>query len=473
MKVNGGRVANIQTQIKNTAVKNTRVIPLTLSGKGYITKSSNIDLVKTKASNAKNKQIRYLAIGDSITANQIPKEDGTFVGGWCYPSVAKEILMMDNKDFGDNAIKMLLLGTTNYKETQFTYKAESLTLRGLSEGRGSWTTCNYLRHAAHTTTTGSGSGSAFDNKAAWDAMGLGRKIAIDTTYDEGVAYETYTYTTTQRNLIRTTPWGKYRWDYSTELWTALKANNVGGIMTGAGTYSGSAGDKTLIDTAMNYILDNPTNPFYDKIVAKTTGTHAFSLTTYLSRYKTLADDGVTRLVVGSTAGSKITSLNINTIDVATPTHITVELGENERWWFPATAQNAFDDNVAIMNIIATEFPTIKTGFVNPRYIGVMYPDYWADKAICGSFDPAGSNLFKYQMNTIAKAYFGTLASQTNKFFLPCYYTQSPLFRQESRYDVNLVDKSNIIVGGTDPNHPGLLSYWSMGYQVLSWIYYTL
>ena len=472
IQINGGKYYPIQRRTKNSLPIEEENFSLKLTGNGYKTKTGQCKLIKTKASKAKNISLRYLAIGDSITANQIPNSDGKFVGGWCYPSVAKEMLLMDNEDFGDNSLDMLLIGTTNFKETSFNYKDKSINLRGLSEGRGSWTTCNYLRHAMHTITTGSQSdGGSFRNKGAWDALGLGRKIPIDSTYNEDGEYEEYDYSSEKRNLIRTTPWGKYHWNYSVDLWNAAKKNNVNSIMNGAGEYTGSAEDKELLDTYMNYVLDNPNNPFFDKNKAKETGDYAFSLKTYIERYKTLQDDGKTRLVVGSTAGTKISEANINKIDVCTPTHISIELGENERWWYPATAEQTCDDIEKLMEIINEEYPDIKVGFINPRYIGVFYPEKWYDTAICGEM--ATSNLFKYQINKIMQERFGELETQTQNYFLPCYYVQSPLYRQTSRYDMSLLDMRNIIVGGTDPNHPGLLTYWSIGYQVLSWLYYTV
>lgn len=470
LNVNGATYYPVQSREKNTNNIEKSQHDITLSGDGYKTKKQSVKLIKVKASVAKNKQIRYLAIGDSITANQKPNMSGQFVGGWCYPSVAKEILLKDNKDFGDNSLDMLLIGTTNFKETYFDYKEEKIKLRGFSEGRGSWTTANYLRHATSICAKGNVSG---DNsvqthaETSWLLLGLETKQPIDGVYNPEAEKETWIGSSEQDNLIRTTPTGKYHWDYGANLWNWCKKRNS----ELQGEYTGSEEQKQQIDTVINALLDNPTNPFFDKDIAKEHD-YAFSLSTYINRYKTLQDDGKTRLIVGSTAGAKITNKNINSIDVCTPTHVTIELGENERWWYTVTAEQTCDDIEKLYEIINTEYPDIKIGFVNPRYLGVFYPEKWFDMGICGVMSVAG-NTFKYDMNKIMQERLGSLDTQTKNYFLPCYYVQSPLYREKTRYDISLLNNKEVILGGTDNNHPGLLSYWSMAYQVLSWIYYTL
>lgn len=78
---------------------------------------------------------------------------------------------------------------------------------------------------------------------------------------------------------------------------------------------------------------------------------AFSLAYYLSQYKTLADDGVTRLVVGSTAGTAVT--DVNAWDLCTPNVVVVQLGLNDVLadWKTYIPQ--------IVSSIKTEFPAMK------------------------------------------------------------------------------------------------------------------
>ncbi|SBO15764.1 Hypothetical protein TFLO_1785 [Trichococcus flocculiformis] len=468
MSLDDARAVNVQSHVKNVATKENVAMTHVLGGNGYKDKTFAYNLVKTKASNAKNKAIRYLAIGDSMTANNIAQTDGVLRGGGCYNAIVKELAMMDNIDMGDNSIKVALIGTGNRTDNPpATYKGQSISIRNCAEGRGSWCTVNYLRHMLHTITSGSTT-TSFAGVDAWDSLGLGRKIAIDGTYDEGVAYETYTGTNAQKLLIAQTPHGKYHWDYTANLWAWLDAKYA----EVSGAYAGSAEQKTLIDTKMNYLMDNPSNPFFDKAVAKATGDYAFSLTKYLARYKTLADDGVTRLVVGSTAGSHVT--DATAYDVCTPTHITLEVGENDRWHFGGvmTAQLTADDNLKIMNAIAAEYPAIKAGFITTRMMGPMFPEKWSDVADVSPMS-VGSNEFKYDMNKIVQTALGTLASQTTKYFIPTYFTHSLTSFSSTRKDIDLETGKEVSVGGTDINHPGIQCYWSMAYQILAWIYYTL
>lgn len=470
IKVNDHIFCPVKNRTKNSETVEENQFSLTLSGSGFKTKTAQTKIISTKISVAKNKPIRYLAIGDSITANQIPNMDGNYVGGWCYPSLAKEIWLKDNIDFKKQLMSMLLIGTTNFKETKFAYNNEEIDLRGFSEGRGSWTTANYLRHATSICSKGNVSEDSSGQthaETSWLLLGLETKQPIDSVYNSEAEKETWTGSSEQDNLIRTTPTGKYHWDYGENLWNWCKKRSS----SLQGDYIGSEEQKQQIDTVINALLDNPVNPFFDKDIAKDND-YAFSLTTYLNRYKTLQDDGSTRLIANSTAGTKITAENINSIDVCTPTHITIELGENERWWYNVTAEQTCDDIEKIAEIINREYPGIKIGFINPRYLGVFYPEKWYNFAVCGEMSYQ-NNMFKYDMNKIMQNRWGTTVEKNKNCFLPCYFVQSPLYRSQSRYDISLLDNTNMIIGGTDPNHPGLLSYMAIAHQVLSWIYYTL
>lgn len=470
INVNGNIFSPIKNRTKNNNNVEVSNFSLTLDGVGYKTKTKNVNLISTKISVAKGKNIRYLAIGDSITASQIPNMDGNYIGGWCYPSITKEMWLKDNIDFKKQLGNMLLIGTTNFKETKFTYNSEEIDLRGFSEGRGGWATANYLRHATLVCARGSVSEDSSKQthaETSWLLLGLETKQPIDSVYNSEAEKETWTGSSEQDNLIRTTPTGKYHWDYGANLWNWCKKRSS----SLQGDYIGSELQKQQIDTVINTLLDNPENPFFDKEIAKEHD-YAFSLTTYINRYKTLQDDGNTRLIVNNTAGTKITNDNINSIDVCTPTHITIELGENERWWYNVTAEQTCEDIEKIASIINDEYPDIIVGFINPRYVGVFYASKWVSYAFCGEMSFT-SNRFKYDMNKIMQNKWGNAANKTGNCFLPCYFVQSPLYRSQSRYDISLLNNENVIIGSTDPNHPGLLSHVGIAHQVLSWIYYTL
>ena len=104
---------------------------------------------------------------------------------------------------------------------------------------------------------------AFGDKAAWDACGCGRKIPLSQTYDESAPYTPFVEDLEHRTEYLTTSMGYFHWDYSEALWNTLKKNNYNHIMDNAGSYTGSTADKQLIDASMEWLFDNPVNPYYD------------------------------------------------------------------------------------------------------------------------------------------------------------------------------------------------------------------
>ena len=93
-----------------------------------------------------------------------------------------------------------------------------------------------------------------------------------------------------------------------------------------------------------WIATNQDSPFYTQ--------NGFSLRGYLDKYRTLADDGETRLVVGSTAGSLVT--NVNAWDLCTPNIVVLQLGMND------TNINEWKEYTnSMISTIKQEYPTIK------------------------------------------------------------------------------------------------------------------
>jgi hypothetical protein len=459
VNINENRSLSIQNNVKNISTKETTVKTIKLDGFGYKSKSQNFNYIKTKSSNAKNKTINLLCIGDSLTGTDSPYPDGTYKGGWGYVSILKEMSLMDNADHGGN-INVTNIGTANNATGRsFNYKSVNYPMRSFGEGRGGWATATYLRHAF---LLGGYSASGLQNSsgaASWAILGL---LTTQVT--------AFNSTSAHRELIATTVMGKNVWDYDSNIWDYLKQYSQ--WTGGTGSYTGSVGNKAAIDAQMNYLLDNPLNPFFSKAKAQTVGsTNAFSLTAYLDRYKTLQSNGVTRLVVGSTAGTLVT--DINSYDVCLPTHVIIALCENDRFQSTPTSQRVADDIISLSNIISSEYSTINVGIMINRNLGVFYPNKWNDKGVITDFY-TGYNDYKFEIMTILKATLGVLATQnTNKkFLLPTYHIQSPI-SCNSRNSVSLEDMSNTYVTSQDTIHPGILGYWGMANQMLSWIYYTI
>ena len=475
----GMRYFLLQTLTKTGSGVETANFTGKLCGVGYKDKQFTIPLVIMKPSTAFNKNLRYLAIGDSISDADVLDLDGSTPEGWNYQSFLKVLSMQDNIDAKpSNSINILMVGTRNIKENapQLHYNGVTEDIRVRSEGRASWCAATYLRHPELTIVSG-GSGISsshpFDKKAAWDAMGLGRKIRLTETYDEAAPYTNWENTSANINLMRTTCWGYYHWDYSEELWTALKSTNPNGIFDGAGSYTGSTSDKALIDAGMNFILEHPSNPFFDKDKALYSSANAFSMIRYINAFKTLDNDGITRLVVGSTAGTEVTNDNINIYDVCVPSHISIALGQNDFSWFNGTsAQAIFDDIIEMAETINAEYPSIKVGIAFPRHNGVFYPHKWDDVAVCMDYDiETTTGKGKYDLNKLAQTYFGDISEQSQNYYIPIFYVQSPLTGAISANYDNLSLNTKVVKSGSDSVHPGILGHRTIGLEILAWIYY--
>lgn len=471
--VNGRQNFNFACTTIPTDDVSTDRVEITLEGDGYESHNVTFDVVTTKSSVSKDKKVRYLAIGDSLTGNNIADVNGSRNLGGNMQGCVMELQKMDAADLGA-AIDFLSVGAYNIANKSVNYKGVDLDFKVCDEGRGSWTTSNYLRHCCHTTTTSSGSGSSLSNKAAWDFAGLGRKIGYDMPYDETYAYEEYDNTTAQRQLINDTPHGRYHWDYSEELFWFLKSMRPG-FFENVTAYANTTEVKAAIDNAMTAMLETPDNPFFNLETARTTLDYAFSLSTYLERYRTLDDVTGERLIVGETAGSRITDTNLEKIDLCTPTHITIELGENDRWWYPSDSNKSASDNLKIIEAIHAEYPDIHVGFFTTRMMGVFYPELWNSEIIAPSM-AVNSNVFKYELNAAMQTALGTLDNQieNNAYFIPCYFVHSPLSFSTTKASYNLATGESVYVAKSgDINHSGRVANLSMGYQILSWIYYTL
>jgi hypothetical protein len=140
----------------------------------------------------------------------------------------------------------------------------------------------------------------------------------------------YTDTAENNHQMAVTCHGYYDADPSQELWTLL--TDTFGLTTfvqDGVTYtfhnSYTADDNAAQIAGVKYLCQNPnkylgSNKFYDyDTVQSSNGSYAFNLGVYLSRWKTLANDGETRLIVGDTAGIYVT--DVEAFDLCEPTHI--------------------------------------------------------------------------------------------------------------------------------------------------------
>ena len=240
LKANRGRSVVINPYLSTVVNTQSNEKTIEISGDGYKTCNGTFSHIITNAEVLLGKNIRWLTIGDSYTNRH---ENS-------YSAYLAERIKKISVDLEQN-LSVLEIGTID-GSTSLEYKGNNYDIRSKYEGRGGWSTCTYL---FHPVLVREGTIGTFNRVDAWDAAGLGRKIPINTAYDDSLPYTNYTGAANQTWKYMTTPWGYYHWDYTENLYIKLG---------GTGTYSGTSEQKAFIDTKMNVILDNPTNPSYDR-----------------------------------------------------------------------------------------------------------------------------------------------------------------------------------------------------------------
>jgi len=376
----------------------------TVEGEGMESVERAFDYVVPRASLAAGKTINLLAIGDSITAADLRDRQGNNVGTSSWWTFPVEAFTKDNLDRGKDDIRMQATGTINVRRGRtFTYKGAEYPMDGCAEGRGSRTTAFYLRHAVHW--------SKGDLPAAWLMLGLktvtGREFA-DTVED--------------RMRIRNTPQGKYPHDYGKALWERYRSHGL--IKLPDAAWSDSEEQRKLVDGLVAYCLENPENPFFDIETVRSGKDYAFNLEVYLKRYRTLTDNGKTRLVAGETAGTKVT--DPEAFDVCKPTHVAIFLGENDRWHFPgADPEKVTDDIIQIGDLCRAYDSSIYVAYVCHPSLGVWYPNRYEDVVVREKSE--GFNQYKFSCMELLRAKLGDRATQerSRKYFSPAFFTIDP------------------------------------------------
>lgn len=391
-----------------------------------------------------------MCIGDSLT------DAG-------YSGVVEFIFKALNQDYGNSDISALMVGTMKDAAT-LSLGDYSFAVRGCNEGRSGWAISDYLRHFNIVTA----------NKTQWDMLGLG------TMSRNGVpsrTYVAYTGTDEQKELMRTTCHGWYDADPSEDLWSWLKTNAFANIFANPFVYDGvtydlgssysSATDPAII-AAVKYICEaeiwKPC-PFYDyDTVQSSNGAYAFSLSKYLARYKTLSNDGVTRLVIGSTAGNLVEDVNYN--DVCEPTHIVIIMNENDARWTSSGAVAA-DDMKLCAELIEDYNNAIKVAIGSTRGYGAFNPSEYSYFGYVGNF-------YHNTRRNQTWDELRTILSGSNFDLLPLYVMQSPIGVGGGRAFDTLDQKEKVnMVGDRLHTGEGAMSYLDRAYLVAAWVVYTL
>ena len=228
------------------------------------------------------------------------------------------------------------------------------------------------------------------------------------------------------------------------------------------------------------------NPFYD--TDKTwTGTYAdelnaagvkFSLAKYIERYKTLANDGETRLVPGATAGTEITSANINTIAVCEPNIVSIQLGFNDIY------ANYLADIKLLIKAIKNEYPNIRVILSVLDEAGTYYPEkypqYDANDVKLNTFTHQGMLLHEKMYNIITDVMNDSFLVEGNGIFLlGNYFVQPTAYSVAVRECPNAGSLSgfdvpyNVVTGSGPHIHPSTIAHATWAYQFTALIKHIL
>ena len=209
------------------------------------------------------------------------------------------------------------------------------------------------------------------------------------------------------------------------------------------------------------------NPFYDE------QTKGFSLKACLDKYKTLADNGMTRLIPGETAGTEVK--DANAYDLCTPTHVVINLNHN-------SSLTEYKANIPdIVKTIKREYPDIivilmsidETG----TYFPAKYPEYRASEITLGGLHSKNMSIYQY--------FCEELQDEANGIYVCSGHLIQPAVESYPTLDyvsADSVGRQNGKVlhmaygrgqyGGSNW-HPNNYAHCAWGYQLYALVKYTL
>ena len=209
------------------------------------------------------------------------------------------------------------------------------------------------------------------------------------------------------------------------------------------------------------------NPFYDE---KTKG---FSLKACLDKYRTLADNGMTRLIPGETAGTEVK--DANAYDLCTPTHVVINLNHN-------SSLAEYKANIPdIVKTIKREYPDIivilmsidETG----TYFPAKYPEYRASEITLGGLHSKNMSIYQYFCDELQDEANGVyvcsghlIQPAVESYPTLDYVSADSVGRQSGRVLHMAYGRGQY--GG--PNwHPNNYAHCAWGYQLYALVKYTL
>lgn len=241
----------------------------------------------------------------------------------------------------------------------------------------------------------------------------------------------------------------------------LDGKTIVNYAMGKGGWSAEDLDLAYFESAANI------NPFYDE------QTKRFSLKTCLDKYKTLADNGMTRLISGETAGTEVK--DTNAYDLCTPTHVVINLNHN-------SSLAEYKANIPdIVKTIKREYPDIivilmsidETG----TYFPAKYPEYRASEITLGGLHSKNMSIYQYfcdelqdEANGIYVCSGHLIQPAVESYPTLDYVSADSIGRQSGRVLHMAYGRSQY--GG--PNwHPNNYAHCAWGYQLYALVKYTL
>ena len=241
----------------------------------------------------------------------------------------------------------------------------------------------------------------------------------------------------------------------------LDGKTVVNYAMGKGGWSAEDLNLATFESASNI------NPFYDE---KTKG---FSLKACLDKYRTLADNGMTRLIPGETAGTEVK--DANAYDLCTPTHVVINLNHN-------SSLAEYKANIPdIVKAIKREYPDIivilmsidETG----TYFPAKYPEYRASEITLGGLHSKNVSIYQYFCDELQDEANGVyvcsghlIQPAVESYPTLDYVSADSVGRQSGRVLHMAYGRGQY--GG--PNwHPNNYAHCAWGYQLYALVKYTL
>lgn len=428
--------------------KITETVTVATNTGDWAATSGTISNISTKASVLASQFPKILAIGDSQTEGTNANFDGGGTEDVWWLQMLEEWKKMNVRAGSGYSVR--ILGSRKNYSKSFTYNNATQTVQGSVEAIGGTSLLSWLKHTVANGTMRDG------GQGPWDLLGLGNGTGTD-----------WTGSTAQRAQYVAVCEGQNPPVLTGALYTYLGLGTPTAVSNAI-----NSTEQAAITAAAQNRLNNPENWFFDK---DKTGNTRFSLAKYLSRKKTLADDGVTRLTVGSTAGTLVS--DVNAFDVCTPTHVIFKFLENE--WNPFRPGNASLVGTMFqqaIDAVHAEYPNIHVAVAPIGDISTFFPELYPNVKV----PLRDASSWKYDFNKKIKETV-VESDVTKSYLLPFYWVQPTAFGWNMlRVGNEMTDKPSYepmrsyywTTSDGDKYHPGGFSNTAYMYQTISWVAYT-